>query len=109
MKCKIVQFDYLQHESKCYFCSDKLEGRPISCRLSDKVCCSNYIVNFILCCCEEIVSGNLHISIRFVVIWMLIGIYLLLCRQMDNYANGLKMMMHLSVLLTESMSPAKYV
>ena len=98
MKCKIVQFDYLQHESKCYFCSDKLEGRPISCRLSDKVCCSNYSYFYTL----------LHVSIRFVVIRMLIGIYLLLRRQTDNYANGLKMMMHLSVLLTESMSLTKY-
>lgn len=108
MKCKIVQFHYLQHESKCYFCSDKLEGRSISCRLSDKVCCSNYIANFILCCWEEIVSFNLHVSIRIAVIRML-NFFYLLRRQTDNYANGLKMMMHLSVLLTESMSLTKYV
>jgi len=29
-------------------CSSKLEGRPICCRLSDKVCCSNQ-VTFVLC------------------------------------------------------------
>lgn len=58
-KYKIVQIDYLQYENICYFCSTKLEGRPISCRLSDKVRCSNR-VTIILCCLEEIVSSNLY-------------------------------------------------
>jgi len=29
-------------------CSSKLKGRPVCCRLSDKVCCSNKLT-FVLC------------------------------------------------------------